>query len=156
MSAVNFEMKHAQRSKIRKNHVVVWTRKFILKTFSTLQRKRKIIFLKNYPNFSHFLDHCVAKAAVFLMHGSSKVITNKCVHLFYFFLVCTYLSFWIKFYPIILESFKNSIYLTINSNFGLFCNFHYTWKHLMILDYVYYFVGSLRITDVISTYAYVS
>ena len=102
------------------------------------------------------MDHCVAKAAVFLMHGSSKVITNKCVHLFYFFLVCTYLSFWIKFYPIILESFKNSIYLTINSNFGLFCNFHYTWKHLMILDYVYYFVGSLRITVVISTYAYVS
>ena len=41
MSAVNFEMKSAQRSNIRKNHVVVGTRKFILKMFSTLQRERE-------------------------------------------------------------------------------------------------------------------
>ena len=148
MSAVNFEMKSAQRSNIRKNHVVVGTRKFILKMFSTLQRERerKIILFKNkeFILIFHTLRITVKEkqqcfwcmAQTKLSHISVYIHSTKFQNYCKFFLFVI-IEFFLFVYFILNKLILPYHFriLLENSIFDIFCNFHDMWKHLFVTDF---------------------
>ena len=113
-----------------------------MKTFSTLQRKRKIIFLKK--RIFHTLRITVkekqqcfwcmaqAKLSQISVYIHSTKFQNYCK--FFLFVIIEFFLFVYFILNKLILPYHFRILLE-NSIFDIFCNFHDMWKHLFVTDF---------------------